>query len=236
MKNMTKHLSIALGLTALAAVSVPAHASSVDLKVIGSITPASCVPTLGGGGTVDYGTIHPSTLSDTTPTLLQEREIPFTVTCSAPAKFGLTAIEGRPNTALGTLWPSGVAEKPASVTFNSGTWYAAGLGLADGKKIGGYSLVVKTDTVMADGAAIATIHRNADWAEGTFAASTTASGMYSGGIRTVSWATPATTVPVAITNLNGSLAVQAYLNTTTELDMSKPIALDGLTTLELVYL
>ncbi|KFD14546.1 hypothetical protein GSMA_02017 [Serratia marcescens subsp. marcescens ATCC 13880] len=41
---------------------------------------------------------------------------------------------------------------------------------------------------------------------------------------------------MAFTTVAGKLGVQAYITKTSELDLSKPINLDGLTSLELVYL
>ncbi|UXZ19937.1 DUF1120 domain-containing protein [Pseudomonas sp. YeP6b] len=43
----------ACALAVLATTSLSALADSVDVKVIGTITPASCKPTLAGGGVVD---------------------------------------------------------------------------------------------------------------------------------------------------------------------------------------
>jgi hypothetical protein len=42
--------------------------------------------------------------------------------------------------------------------------------------------------------------------------------------------------PDAIKNVTIDLKVQAYINKASELDLTKPVILDGLTTLELIYL
>lgn len=42
--------------------------------------------------------------------------------------------------------------------------------------------------------------------------------------------------PRTFTNMSGTINVQAYINKTSELDISQPIELDGQTTIELVYL
>ena len=55
-------------------------------------------------------------------------------------------------------------------------------------------------------------------------------------VRYATWAATGTTTPIAFTTLTGKLGVQAYINKASELDLTKPIALDGLATLELVYL
>ena len=51
MFNTIKKTSCALAV--LAATALSAHAESVDVRVIGTITPAACMPTLTGGGTTD---------------------------------------------------------------------------------------------------------------------------------------------------------------------------------------
>ncbi len=51
-----------------------------------------------------------------------------------------------------------------------------------------------------------------------------------------SWAATGTTTPVAFTNLSGKLGVQAYLNQRSAFDLTNTVQLDGLSTLELVYL
>ena len=42
--------------------------------------------------------------------------------------------------------------------------------------------------------------------------------------------------PAAFKNLTINLTVQAYINKASELDLTKPVILDGLSTIELVYL
>ncbi|MNW06548.1 hypothetical protein D3C71_2029760 [compost metagenome] len=51
-----------------------------------------------------------------------------------------------------------------------------------------------------------------------------------------SWAATGTLTPVAFKTLATTLEVQAFINKASELDITKPIQLDGLATLELIYL
>ncbi|WP_454889492.1 DUF1120 domain-containing protein [Serratia quinivorans] len=209
-------------------------ADSVDLKVIGTITPVACTPTLSGGGTVDYGTIKADTLKADAYTVLPIKSLDFAITCDGNAKLALRGINGRIGSLAGaTEGVSGFGNIDSGV-FGAGVGGNAGLGLtSDNKKIGGYAARVTTASVKADNIAVDTIYRN-DPADNWFANS---SGLFmNSSNRQISWATTGTVVPVAFKTLAGTLEVQAFINKSSELDITKPIKLDGLTTIELVYL
>ncbi|MFJ2550259.1 DUF1120 domain-containing protein, partial [Pseudomonas sp. NPDC087612] len=234
MKYTIKNITLALSLAALTATSM--SASAVDLRVIGTITPAACTPTLGGGGTIDYGTIHPTKLSATAYTVLPEMNTSFSITCTAPAKVAIVAKNGRIGSLAGaTEGPTGVGSAPGVITLlgvpNIGV---AGLGLDGTDKIGGYALALQPSSILADGVAVDSIQKNADWP--TFTASNSGSLFNFAIDRHLSWAATGTLNPIALTNLTGQIRVQAYLNHSTELDLSKPVNLDGLTTIEMIYL
>ncbi|MBH1930374.1 DUF1120 domain-containing protein [Serratia rubidaea] len=222
-------------LAVLAATTLPAMAAStVDVRVIGTITPAACSPTLSGGGTIDYGAINPTTLSAADYTVLEEKQIDFAITCDAPAKVAIKAINGRPGTAAGsTEGPGGFGGSPVPLLGDSGN-RVVGLGLDGTAKIGGYAVAVKAGTVTADGTVVASV-QSLDNGTTWMASPAGSLGAY-GSVLLSSWATGGTTTPIAFENLAGKLAVQAYLNHASELDLTKPVALDGLTTIELVYL
>ncbi|MFP0195008.1 DUF1120 domain-containing protein [Pseudomonas sp. PHC1] len=219
----------------LSAVSLPVMANSIDVRVIGNITPSSCTPTLSGGGTIDYGNIAPSSLSATDFTVLPERQIDFTITCDAPAKVKIRAINGRPSTLAGATEQATTAGPSPVPIFGVANMPVVGLGLDGAAKIGGYGIRIASGTVTADGIAVDSIQQNNDWGVDTWMANTTGN-IYGTNIsKNASWASTGTLTPVEFTTLTGKLGVQAYINKTTELDISKPIALNGLTTIELVY-
>ncbi|MGP3121107.1 DUF1120 domain-containing protein [Serratia nevei] len=229
-KNLKK---TTLLLAIFATTSTTAMAESIDVKVIGTITPAACKPTLTGGGVVDYGVIHPNTLKKDDYTYLNEKELEFSINCDAPAKLALKAQTARGASALdvnnGKLWS--VAK--ATPIFG-GKFDTHGLGLDNGKGIGGFGLRFAVNSTTADSNQVDNIIRdgNSSWSK-----STDGSLVKAGGVeRLYSWSKPGTTEPVAFTTLAGKLGIQAYLNKSSELDLTKPIKLDGLTTLELVYL
>ncbi|MCH1996717.1 DUF1120 domain-containing protein, partial [Achromobacter xylosoxidans] len=64
MRINQKLATLSLALAGSMAASV-AQAQSIDVRVIGTITPAACIPSLAGGGVVDYGNIAASTLNQT---------------------------------------------------------------------------------------------------------------------------------------------------------------------------
>jgi type 1 fimbria pilin len=226
----------ACALAVLATTSLSAMAAdSVDVRVIGTITPAACTPTLSGGGTVDYGTMKPDTLSDTAYTLLSEQQLDFAITCDAPAKLALKAINGRPNTLAGGTEGVGGYGVPPITLLGSTVARAAGLGMDGTAKIGGFAVALKGDTVTADGNTVSSLvssNMGSSWSVGN--------GGEIGGAAVAnnwrSWGATGTTTPVAFTNLAGKISVQAYLNHASELDLTKPVNLDGLTTIELIYL
>jgi hypothetical protein len=226
---------IACALAVLATTTLPALAATVDVRVIGTITPTACTPTVSGGGTVDYGSINPSTLEKDTFTVLPEKELDFAIACDAPAKVAVTLVSQRGASALntdGTLSTLAVNNSLFGGADTSGT---AGLGLDGTKGIGGYGIRLAQGTVTADGLAVDSIEANGNttaWSKATTGSliNTDAS------VRYASWATAGTTVPVAFTNLAGKLGVQAYINKASELNLSQPVALDGMATIELRYL
>lgn len=225
-----------LALAVLATTSLPALAESVDVRVTGTITPTACTPTLSGGGTIDYGAINPASLSATDYTVLPEKQIDLSITCDAPARIAVKAMSKRPGTlAGGPEGPMGTGGVPAGVNiFGASNIGVAGLGLDGTDKIGGYGLRLAAGTALADGTAVDNLVRsNSSLPWGP---STTGSVFDRNYPREISWATTGQLDPVAFTTLNTKVVVQAYLNKTSELDLSKPVVLDGLTTLELVYL
>ncbi|CAI1827601.1 DUF1120 domain-containing protein [Serratia quinivorans] len=211
-------------------------ADSVDLKVIGTITPVACIPTLSGGGTVDYGTIKADTLKVDDYTVLPLKTLDFSITCDGRTKVALQATNGRIGSLAGvTEGVTGAAATPVAFPDLSGSNGAVGLGLDGVAKIGGYGLVINPTSITADGIAVDAIQ----WSDSGSTAwtKTTVGSIYNNTLgRRLSWAATGTLIPVTFKIMAAKLDVQAYINKTSELDITKPIKLDGLTTLELVYL
>jgi len=90
-------------------------------------------------------------------------------------------------------------------------------------------------SVTADGNAVDVIYKSTAEGDNTFDSGNAEfySDKYD---RLISWGATGTTTPVSFTTLSGTMEIQAYLNKASELDLTKEVQLDGLTTIELVYL
>lgn len=231
MKQMQKSV---LALIVLGATALPAMAASVDIKVIGTILPAGCTPTLSGGGIVDYKQINSSRLSKTGYTVLPLHQLDFSIHCEAATKVAIKAIEGRPDSAAGTSGGyDGVGIAPVNI-FDGPEMFVAGLNRDNGSRVGGYGIRINSDTVIADSQKVDSIASSDEGSSWRPAASGQLYNAF--GPHYQSWAAAGTSVPVAFETLTGKLEVQAYLNMASQLDLTRPIVLDGLTTIELVYL
>ena len=211
-------------------------ADSVDLKVIGTITPVACTPTLSGGGTVDYGTIKADTLKADDYTVLPVKSLDFAITCDGNAKVAVNAFSGRMGTTVGDAEATnGASTIPAGISLlGSDTIVQAfGLGLDGTKKIGGYRMRFNITSAKADGVVVDAIYRSGP--TGTWVKAINGS-LVSKSFTQPSWAATGTLTPVAFKTLSTTLDVQAFINKASELDITKPIQLDGLATLELIYL
>ncbi|TDA48290.1 DUF1120 domain-containing protein [Burkholderia pyrrocinia] len=219
----------------------PALASdSVELTVTTTIRAAACTPTLAGGGSIDYGPIGASTLSTTSYTVLPEKQLAFSIVCDAPATVAVVAVNGRPGTLAGSNdGPGGYGTLPAGVQlFSTNNIRAGGLGLSPSDaRIGGYAAIIRPGTVVADNVSVSSIRTQGGSAT-TWISNPTGelfTAAYATRMKN-SWAAAGTTTPIPFRTLSGTLVVQAYLNKTSELDLSQPIELKGMSTLELVYL
>ena len=215
-------------LIVLATISIGVMAESIDVKVIGTINPAACKVALTSGGTIDYGIININTLNKDKFTILSEKQIDFSISCDAPAKVALKTINGRPGSLAGNHEKvSGYGRAPVKINSD----FAAGLGVDAGKKVGGYGLSFSDAT--ADNVKTENIYRHGEWNQGEWDFNKSR-GIFSNVESLFSWGGKDS--PIAFTVLTGKLNVQAYINKASELDLTKPVKLDGLTTLELVYL
>lgn len=223
-----------LALLVFSGLSLPVMAAGLDLNVAGTIEPVACTLLLPGGNAIDYNVINPVSLKENDFTLLSEKEINIELNCAAPVKIALMALNKRPNSMAGsTEGPSGSGTAPVNL-WGSTNQDGAGLGLDGSAKIGGYGIRLKQGEVTADGVNVDVLVR------GAAASAWIKSGsgvMYNRGEKQhISWGKSGTLFPIAFQNMAGKLNVQAYINKKSALDMSRLIMLDGMTTLEMVYL
>lgn len=233
----TKAQRVLCGLTVLSAVSFSGlvSASTVNIAVRGTISPVACLPVLTGGGIIDYGTIHPTTLHATDFTVLPELSVDLAITCDAPAKVALRSSNQRLGTMAGvTESGNGVAMMPVTV-FGAADVGGVGLGLSGEKKVGGVAFTIDEASVLLDGAAghvIGKTYGDPVWID----APRHADLFDKQWTRMVSFADTGDTTPAEFTVATATVKAQAYLNKKSELDLTGPVALNGLVRLELVYL
>lgn len=234
---MNKRQMTTCVLALLAITSLPTQAKNIEIKVAGSITPSGCTPTL-SGASVDYGTMTSDSLTLDAYTTLDRKSLDLTITCDEPVKLAFETKNGRPNTLAGADEDaiSGAGLSPISAPSSPlNSWLqgtaVVGLGLSGSGHIGGY--VVTIGGISASGVSVQTISRDGSsgkWTDG-------GGNLYGIGVKKkISWKKGDVVEPVAVQALTMSLNVQAYINKASELDLTKPIVLDGLSTIELIYL
>ncbi|MBS0906154.1 DUF1120 domain-containing protein [Pantoea dispersa] len=229
---MKKMMKTACALAVLAA-SANVMAESVEVKLIGTISPASCTPTLSGTGNVDYGSILSDSLNPTGYTKLADKETQLSIVCDAPAKVAIQAVSGRKDSTVsdGTEGTSGAAAPVSAVSMPAG-FGVVGLGISNGKKVGAYGVAISDVTLNSIAAKAIQSDDKQSWNDSN------ASSLYKadGSTSYLSWSDAGEVTPAAFETMNARLTVKTYLNKTSDLDLSKPVQLDGLTTIELVYL
>lgn len=217
---MKKLMVLSVLASALTVPVMATAATTADLKLIGTITPAACTPNFTGGATIDYGNIPAGTLNVATQTLLPEKTTKLTVTCTAPVKFALTLTDDRSASAVTTL--NTIATYTADMKF--------GLGAAtNGAKIGAYSLQISNEA--PDSGATQRLYSTdggATWAS------------FLGGLSTarlISFANSATsTTPAAHTSMAMDVKVVAAIDKASNLPITDEIKIDGMSTIEVKYL
>lgn len=220
MRIQHKISALTLGLIA-SAFAVGAQAQSVDLRVTGTITPAACVPTLTGGGVIDFGSIAANTLNVTAPTQLADKTTSLTITCDAPAQVGFKLIDNRAGTAVGA--------QPGMESFHFG------LGQAGAANIGGFMLTFADMTMDgATGTALYGTPEDAWW--DTMEPNLSPIMTFEQDGYVYSGSKTGARAPDAFQTMTSTLNVQTVINRADALPLSGEITLDGSATIELVYL
>ncbi len=215
---MRKMLGVTVGALCLI-VSVGAHATNVaELIVRGTIKPVACNLSLTGNGLVDYQTIAASSLSPTQFTPLVAKPVSLTINCGRAAQFRVS---------LSDLQSASKVPGILGAGFTEAQNY--GLGLANGRRTGGYSVTLKNlsassgvlNPIMRTSPASAWQHSDGKVAQSP---------------AQYSWRSGTTAVPASITSLTGTLEVKAVINRTQDLDLTRDVTLDGRTSLSVDYI
>ncbi|KRA01274.1 DUF1120 domain-containing protein [Achromobacter sp. Root565] len=198
-----------------------AAAQSVDIKVTGSITPAACIPVFEGGATVDYGKIAASSLNVSESTSLGVKEVSMSISCDAKTRVAIRFNDNREGTV-----PTEMAGSSAHL------WY--GLGKASGTPIGGYQMYLANEGVTLDGEKGFAVY-SSDSGE-TWKSDKSDIVVNKTARQWRSWSLTSGGQPDAFSHLNSILKVEAFVNKAEALPLEDKIQLDGLATIELVYL
>jgi type 1 fimbria pilin len=197
------------------------NAQAADVRVKGTIAPASCSFTI-VNSVFDYGMIRPSSLSATHYTKLDKKSTPFTVKCDAPTLVSIKTQDNRASSKVPGMMRSAFNQTYVD-TFNYG------LGTSSkGEKVGGYVMFMAN--TVADGKAVRVNGSNNNgvtWSVGD--------GALAQPPHLTSWAS-GTTTPIKLSVVSGNLQVQGVINKTSAFSVGEGINLDGHATLELRYL
>lgn len=213
---MKQLLSLITAAVVLATAGHGVAASSVDVNVAGSITPAACTPMLGSGGVVDHGKISAKDLSFNVPTALPVATLALRVDCVGST---LVAVKSRDNRAGSS------AENPiARPNF--------GLGLVNGdKKIGWFLL--KMSNGQADGVSRHLIESSngLTWTD----ASHPDLVWQVGDMRALG-GSGSDTAPLPVQSMTIDIQVETMLAQKQDLPYQAEFPIDGSATLEVIYL
>ncbi len=225
--------SIIISFVLMYGVTFTATAGNFEVQVKGTIIPTACSPNLSNGGVINYGAIPLSRLSETDYTVLDEKEMNFDINCHAPVRLALKVINARPGSVAGTSETyTGFGVSPVKRLFGRAGVGVAGLGMVGNAKVGGYGMRIYPGSITSDNGTIQAITREGNrlWRKGD------AGSLFSTDApRMDSWANRRSLIPLAVSRVSGKLSVQAYINKASELDLSKEVNMDGVTTLELFY-
>lgn len=218
---MKKIYALSFAASALLTPIFASAATTTELKLIGTIIPAACAPNFVGGSTIDYGNIPVGTLNVTEQTMLPEKHTSLSVTCDAPVKFALRASDERSATVVSTL---------ATIdNYSASSKY--GLGAAkNGAKIGAYSLKIDGET-SGTGSTFRVVSSDGGNTWVRFGG-----GLSASGISLIAFSDGTSNAPAAHKSVTMDVQVVAAIDKAENLPVTDEINIDGLATIEVVYL
>ena len=201
----------------LAGVSNAMAASSVDLSVVGVITPSACTPTLSGNGVVDHGKISIQDFPDLGYKVLPKATLQLEVICDAPVLMAVKSTDNRPGTAVPAYWG-----QPEDLS-------RFGLGLTSaGKKIGWYELSTSNATADDNPVGLIESPNGNTWVDAP-----DRSTWQPGWMRT---AHDSSSAPFPMTRFSAQVGVATTLTGKRDLPIAEEVYIDGSATLDVVYL
>lgn len=198
-------------------------AQSAELRLAGQIVTGACQIQLSSAdNTIDYGTIFASTLKADAWTNVDGKSIGFRIDCEQPSLIALRGTDSR-----------GGAIMPPSRREN--IYYSMGTDSA-GSQIGSYGFVILPGNLQADGVSATPIANDAE-GSGSWAAHIEF--FKPEGDRLISFSkSPNLGTPAAVTMVTGSFATSAdsAIRPKNDLALHEEVLIDGMATVELVYL
>ncbi|MBC2689945.1 MULTISPECIES: DUF1120 domain-containing protein [Pseudomonas] len=210
---MIKQLTILATALLLGATTSVFAASSTDLTITGTITPAACTPTLENGGVVDYRRISAKDLNATTNTQLDEQTLELTVSCgTAATQFAIQPIDNRSD-----------SQGPMPEHF--------GLGIINGsEKLGFYTLTLTNLNADVPSRLIQSADGGNTWSNIVDNTAILRESLIAVGSLTPPFS------PSDITSATMDITVKPSINPTDGLTLTDEVQLDGSATLQIVYL
>jgi opacity protein-like surface antigen len=229
MKKLLVATAVALSLSAAA------HAadSTAVLKVAGVLTNDACTPSLDGGGVVDFGTKYVSDLSATDTNQLGNKDLSFTISCSAPTLVAFTISDDRGDSAASVTIEHTSFTDTNETAWAGSTRFGAGK-TAGGVNIGAYSVAVNRSAVTGDSQTQTVLRRSAgevDW----FKWIGTSDLLPNDGLTSYSLGDEGGT-PAAITTAEFPLRIALAVQKTDALAITDNTTIDGQSTITLIYL
>lgn len=211
--------AIVVGIILTLAWPLVGNATEGDKKITvkGTIPSGPCTAVLSNSGTVDYGMIPTAGLTKGAPKKLPTRQLNLAIKCSASAKMALIFTDNQ------------AASRLPGITGEATDAYNYGLGMVDGKKVGGFSLSLDKSST-ADGVEIRNIFsddKGATWKRGARYLQH-AGHWFSFGDGKLS--------PVGFVQIRAHINVDATINNLELLPTNQEVPLRGAATIEMRYL
>lgn len=205
--------------------SFSVHANSAEINVKGTIIPTSCVPKLADGGVVDYGDIGSGQLDRDNFTLLAEKKVSFSIICQAPARIALRTIDNRSSSVIPGAAQT-ISRRMDEESFGLGT-------TVSGKNVGVFTVDVDKNSFETESGRMITIFSIDEgklWGESDRGEFRPKKNFIT------SWSSSRSGPPTAFVKLSGTFKVNVALNALKDLALVNTVPLDGLATIELIYL
>ncbi|WP_338843100.1 DUF1120 domain-containing protein [Citrobacter europaeus] len=224
--------------TALSLCTASAFAADQTvLQVQGVLTNSACTPEIGGGATIDYGTIHLSALSATSNNQLGAKETNLVINCPVPTQLGFQVADDRADSAAGISIDNAGAS--GGGIGNSKLLFGVGK-TANDVNIGNYNIRAASGTVTADGNSASLLVRfgpgGSSYPWHDMASEASYSTVFAHNEYSYTIGKSGTEEPLAFTTVTIPLVTTLAIQNTTTLAITDDTNMDGQATFTMIYL